>query len=180
MKYTQERIVSDCRDMDFVFFWGHSPSKTGEITQTCLSQWWKCSFMEEGIIFCCAEQYMMYKKAILFGDFRHAYEIINTSEPKRIKELGRLVEGFNEDIWNAHKEQIVMQGNILKFSQNILLREFLINTGDKVLVEASPYDKVWGVGLKKESADICDPEKWKGLNLLGFILMETRDRLRII
>lgn len=177
MKYSIEKLSSDNSVTDFVFFWGHTPAKGGEITQTCLSQWWQCNFMEDSIIFCCAEQYMMYKKALLFEDYEHAYEILKANDPKKIKELGRLVKNFDDDIWNCHKEEIVLQGNILKFSQNSKLKEYLINTGNKILVEASPYDKVWGIGMKKESDEICDPQKWQGQNLLGFVLMETRDRI---
>ena len=179
MKCIFEKMPSELQPDDFIFFWGHTPSKNGEITETCLSQWWQCSFMENGIVFCCAEQYMMYKKAILFDDFEHAIKILNTVEPKKIKELGRQVNNFDEGLWSKHKERIVIQGNILKYSQNVKLRDYLCSTKDKILVEASPYDKIWGVGLKKESANISTPQKWKGLNLLGFILMDVRDRLKI-
>ncbi len=179
MKYTIEKMPSELRSDDFVFFWRATPSKNGEITETCLSQWWQCNFMENEIVFCCAEQYMMYKKAVLFDDYEHAFDILNVSEPKKIKELGRLVNDFDEELWDEHKESIVIQGNILKFSQNKKLRDYLFSTGNKILVEASPYDKIWGIGLKKASTNICNPLKWKGLNLLGFILMDVRDRLKI-
>lgn len=177
MKYSKEKLNSSYSKSDFVFFWGHTPAKNGEITQTCLSQWWKCDFEENGIIFCCAEQYMMYQKALLFEDQEHADEILKAKDPKRIKALGRLVRNFDAEIWDAHKQEIVLQGNILKFSQTPVLKQYLIGTGDKILVEASPYDSIWGIGMQAGSAWICDPQNWKGQNLLGFLLMEARERI---
>ena len=95
------------------------------------------------------EQYMMYKKTELFNDDRTAAEIMSVSDPKQIKALGRKVKNFREEIWNQYKFEIVVRGNILKFSQNKELKEFLLSTNDAVLVEASPYDKVWGGGLNR-------------------------------
>ena len=178
MLYSKERLLEKYPKFDFLFFWSHKPEKDGKITETCLSQWWKCSFVEDDITFCCAEQYMMYKKALLFEDYAIAKEILKQKSQKKIKELGRLVRNFDSKIWDEHKFEIVLKGNILKFSQNPELREYLLSTGKKILVEASPFDTVWGVGLKKESSDICLPQKWKGQNLLGFALMETRDRIQ--
>lgn len=178
MLYSKERLLENYPQFDFVFFWSHKPEKDGKITETCLSQWWKCSFVEDDITFCCAEQYMMYKKALLFEDYAIAKEILKQKSQKKIKELGRLVRNFDNKTWDEHKEEIVLRGNILKFSQNPELKEYLIGTGKKILVEASPYDKIWGVGMKKENDDIYFPQKWKGQNLLGFLLMETRDRMQ--
>ena len=144
MKYNKNQLKSSYPDTDFVFFWGHTPAKSGEITQSCLSQWWKCDFTEGGINFCCAEQYMMYRKALLFEDHEHADDILKTKDPKTIKALGRLVSNFDDKVWNEHKSEIVLQGNICKFSQNPELKAYLIGTGDRILVEASPYDRVWG------------------------------------
>lgn len=121
---------------------------------------------------------MMYKKAVVFEDFEHAQKIISSNDPKEIKEFGRLVRGFDTDKWNEVKHNIVLQGNILKFSQNTELKQFLVGTGDKILVEASPYDKIWGIGMRKNATGILEPKLWKGLNLLGFTLMDARNRLR--
>ena len=178
MKYSREKLSSTYSAEDFVFFWGHTPAKSGEITQSCLSQWWKCDFTEGGINFCCAEQYMMYRKALLFEDHEHADEILKTKDLKTIKALGRLVSNFDDKVWNEHKSEIVLQGNICKFSQNPELKAYLIGTGDRILVEASPYDRVWGIGMRAGSAGICAPQKWKGQNLLGFLLMEVRNIIR--
>lgn len=178
MKYCREKLSSTYSKDNFVFFWGHIPAKSGKITQSCLSQWWKCNFTESGINFCCAEQYMMYKKALLFKDHEHADEILKAKEPKTIKALGRLVNNFDDKVWNEHKAEIVLQGNILKFSQNPKLKAYLIGTGDRILVEASPYDRVWGIGMRAGASGICDPQKWKGQNLLGFLLMEVREMIK--
>lgn len=177
MKYKKSDLKNSYTEEDFIFFWGHTPAKGGMITENCLSQWWKCSFMENGIFFCCAEQYMMYKKALLFEDFEYAYKILKSEEAREIKEYGRLIRNFNDEQWNLHKQEIVVQGNILKFSQNTELREYLKKTGTKILVEASPYDKIWGIGMKKGTEGILNPLNWKGENLLGFSIMETRERV---
>lgn len=176
-KYNINNISSNNTENDFIFFWGHKPAKGGEITESCLSQWWKCNFMENGILFCCAEQYMMYKKALLFEDYEYAQMVLASKEPKEIKEYGRLIRNFNEEKWNLNKQMIVIEGNILKFSQNLDLKEYLQNTATKILVEASPYDKIWGIGMKKGTEGILNPYNWKGENLLGFSIMEVRDRL---
>lgn len=121
---------------------------------------------------------MMYKKALLFDDVTNAELILLHSSPKRIKQLGRGVVGFNESIWNEHKYEIVKQGNILKYSQNKSFLDLLLSTGDKILVEASPYDCIWGIGMGINTIGIDDPRNWKGRNLLGFALTEAKEILR--
>ncbi len=120
---------------------------------------------------------MMYKKALLFEDLSTAEKILQTDDPKKQKALGRKVNGFREDIWNIHKFDIVVKGNLLKFSQNENLKKQLLATEDKILVEGSPYDKIWGVGLKWDDPKILNSANWKGENLLGMALMKTRDIL---
>ena len=88
-----------------------------------------------------------------------------------------MVENFDEETWIAHREAIVLEGSIHKFSQHPDLRTFLLSTGDRVLVEASPVDPIWGIGLAADDPRATDPGKWRGLNLLGFALMKTRDLL---
>lgn len=141
------------------------------------SQWKRCRFYEDGIMFTTAEQYMMYQKAMLFRDFNIAKEILAVDNPKEVKRLGRLVKGFDEKIWDEHKYQIVKRGNLLKFSQSKNLREELMNTGDRILVEASPFDGIWGVKMSAENASIKDPRNWRGQNLLGFALTEVKEVL---
>lgn len=178
MKYDREKLTGVYTENDFCFFWGHTPAKDGLITENCLSQWWKCDFMEDHILFCCSEQYMMYHKALLFADYEYAQKIIVSSDPKEIKEFGRLIRGFDEKRWDENKQNIVLQGNLLKFSQNSELKQFLLETENKILVEASPYDCIWGIGMRKGSEGICEPGSWKGQNLLGFAIMDARDRIR--
>lgn len=139
-----------------------------------LSQWYKSPFEEDGIYFFNAEQYMMYRKAVLFNDEKTAARILRQSDPKKIKALGREVKGFIEEVWGDYKYQIVVQGNLLKFGNNPDLLKLLVNTGDAYLVETSPYDRVWGVGTK--STNIND---WNGQNLLGRALMDVRHILCI-
>ena len=128
-------------------------------------------------IFANCEQYMMFEKAMLFQDFPSARAIIATSNPKEVKRLGRLVRGFDERVWSQHREQIVFQGNYHKFTQNLDFKNYLANSGRKIFVEASPYDKIWGIGLDKSDPAARDPRNWKGLNLLGRAITTVRDKL---
>ena len=139
-----------------------------------LCQWWKSKFVEDNIEYCCCEQYMMYQKAKLFNDEEIANKILNTTEPREQKKLGRLVKNFDEDIWNQHKEKIVYNGNYLKFSQNEDLKEYLCDTYPYELVEANKYDRIWGIGMFSHDPNILDTSKW-GQNLLGKTLMKVRN-----
>lgn len=123
-------------------------------------------------------QYMMAEKARYFRDKKTAEAILQSTSPKEIKELGRKVCNFNTERWNYVKVDIVTTGNIYKFTQNELLRSFLLSTEDKILVEASPDDCIWGIGLPRESPDAFDPERWQGENLLGFTLMTVRHHIQ--
>jgi ribA/ribD-fused uncharacterized protein len=113
----------------------------------------------------------------LFGDEHAAARIRATTDPAKAKALGREVQGFDEQRWTAERFRIVVTGNLAKFGQHPDLREYLRSTGDKVLVEASPEDRVWGIGLAATDARAADPRTWRGQNLLGFALMEVRRRL---
>lgn len=160
---------------EMLLFYGHRVTKA--VTETCLSQWYPCQFEVEGVTYTSAEQYMMAEKAKLFGDEEIRAEILNTDDPRMCKALGRKVKNFDKAVWDKEKEHIVRKGNTKKFLQNSALRNFLLSTGDKVLVEASPTDRVWGIGLGKNNPDALDPQKWRGQNLLGFALMNVRDFL---
>ena len=160
---------------ELLLFYGHKV--TDPVTETCLSQWYPCQFEVDSMKYTSAEQYMMAEKARLFGDEEIRAEILNTSDPRKCKALGRKVRNFDKAVWNKEKEHIVRKGNTKKFLQNSALRSFLLSTGDKVLVEASPTDRVWGIGLGKNNPDALDPQKWRGQNLLGFALMNVRDFL---
>lgn len=163
---------------ELLLFYGHKV--TDPVTETCLSQWYPCQFEVDGVTYTSAEQYMMAEKARLFGDEKIRAEILRTSDPRKCKALGRKVKNFDKAVWDKRKENIVRNGNFEKFMQNSALRSFLLSTGDKVLVEASPTDRVWGIGLGKNNPDALDPKKWRGQNLLGFILMAVRNEMAIL
>lgn len=144
----------------------------------CFSQFYPCSFRIQDNTFCCAEQWMMYSKACLFpGNDDIANKILLLKDPSKIKKLGRDVKGFVDHVWHQERERIVYQGNLAKFSQNPALAKVLLDTGNGVLVEASPDDRIWGVGLAMTDPDIKDASKWRGLNLLGQALMKVREQL---
>ena len=142
------------------------------------SQWFPSDFTsKEGQTFHYAEQYMMYQKAMLFGDAETAQKILEAETPDEQKKLGRLVKNFDKDIWDAHAQEIVYQGNYYKFTQNAHLWEVLQKTGRKELVEAAHYDPVWGIGLKADDPLAADKANWKGKNWLGGALTQLRDQL---
>ncbi|HEY0255035.1 MAG TPA: NADAR family protein, partial [Kofleriaceae bacterium] len=141
------------------------------------SQWYPCAFTVEGVRFNCAEQYMMYGKAKLFGDEEMLNRILAATHPKQHKALGRKVKGFDDKRWTANRETIVAAGSRAKFTQNEELKRVLLATKNTELVEASPYDKIWGIGLSAEDPKAQDPRKWRGQNLLGKILTQLRDEL---
>lgn len=144
-----------------------------------LSQFWKCSFEDEnGVRFSSAEQYMHYRKAVLFGDDERADTILGHGAPLLCKRIGRLVKGYDSRIWDKEKVGIVREGTRLKFSQNGSLMAALLRSGDRKIVEASPSDRIWGIGMSVGSPGINDEKKWKGQNLLGEILTEFRDSCR--
>ena len=163
---------------EFVLFWGHTVSDDGTIGKTCMSQWYPASFEVDGSVYPTAEHYMMAGKARLFNDSEMFEQIINCATPKTAKALGRKVSGFDKEVWENNRMAIVTAGNLAKFTQNGQLREFLLGTGDKVLVEASPYDRIWGIGMGAAHEDAESPEKWRGQNLLGFALMQVRNKIR--
>ncbi|MFN8445997.1 MAG: NADAR family protein [Caldilineaceae bacterium] len=163
--------------LKFLFFWGHHPNVDGNIGKGCLSQWWPAAFTGDGITYPTAEHFMMAEKARLFGDDVALQEILNASSPGTAKSVGRGVQGFEDAIWSDRRFAIVVRGNQAKFAQNPPLKEFLRNTGNRVLVEASPQDRIWGIGLAEDDARVTNPEQWLGLNLLGFALMKVRSLL---
>lgn len=142
-----------------------------------LSNWYISDFEIKGVRFNCVEQFMMYCKAKLFGDESTAMKILEAPHPRVQKALGRAVVGFDDEKWVARRRQIVEYGCYAKFSQNEALRGVLLTTGDTLLVEASPYDRIWGIGLAANDPRALDPSKWKGQNLLGQALTQVRERL---
>lgn len=142
------------------------------------SQWYRCSFSVNEQTFMCAEQYMMHGKALLFGDAAIAEEILTASHPKQHKALGRRVANFDDVVWKREREAIVMAGSRAKFTQNPELKALLLATAGTTLVEASPYDRIWGIGLAATNPKAQDPATWRGQNLLGKILTRLRDELQ--
>lgn len=151
----------------YIFFW-----------DGIFSQWYPCQFTIDGIKYNCAEQYMMAAKAKLFGDFESLQAIMMTSEPARQKILGRLVRNFDKERWEMVALEIVTEGNYAKFTQSKTLKDQLLRTDDKIIVEASPYDTIWGIGLDEDDPDRFDESKWKGTNWLGIAIMNARKRIR--
>lgn len=161
----------------YLFFWGHQPSKDGSITKTCFSQWWLEDFVVEDITYPSAEHWMMACKARLFNDNEVLEKVLQSKSPPEAKKLGRQVKKFMPATWDNHKYEFVKQGNLHKFGQNQALLAFLLQTNDRIIVEASPVDDIWGIGMAADDPAIENPLQWKGENLLGFALMEVRDIL---
>lgn len=138
------------------------------------SQWYPSKFVIDKIKYTCAEQYMMYKKALLFNDLQTANAILKTNQPKQQKALGRKVKNFNEQKWNNEAKNIVYNGNKAKFTQNKDLNKLLQETLGLILVEASPTDRIWGIGLGKDDPNRFDETKWLGKNWLGYTLTKVR------
>ena len=181
MTYSTEwlltQLAQDAR-VKYLFFWGDQPSRDGAITKSCLSQWWLADFVVAGITYRSTEHWMMAEKARLFGDEKILAEILAAKSPAEAKKLGREIQDFEPETWEAHKVEIVLAGNLHKFGQHPNLARFLLSTNDRVLVEASPVDTIWGIGLSADAPDAENPARWQGPNLLEFALMEVRDQLR--
>ncbi|WP_068621258.1 NADAR family protein [Paenibacillus tuaregi] len=161
----------------YVFFWGHTPPKDGGVDKSCFSQWWMSPFEVDGTLYSCAEQFMMAEKARLFGDEEMLEAILKAKHPKEMKAYGRAVRNFDKNIWDKECYGIVLRGSLAKFSQNEELGRYLRSTKNRILVEASPRDRIWGIGMGQSNPDAENPVKWRGRNLLGFALSEARDEL---
>lgn len=161
--------------LSYVFFWGEN------YENGFLSNWLPCKFIVDNVEYWCTEQYMMAKKAELFGDSEVQSEIMSSKNQKEIKDLGRKVHNFDSELWDKNKIKIVYEGNLAKFSQNESLKVKLLNTCDGILAEASPYDKIWGIGRSVKDGEIIkNPNNWVGQNLLGFTLMDVREALKTL
>ncbi len=163
---------------DFLLFWGHTQKQEEVIDKSCFSQWFPSPFTIDGVTYRTAEHWMMVQKALLFNDHDIAEKVIAAEKPASAKSLGRQVKNFSAETWDRLACSIVVEGNKHKFSQHDRLKEYLLQTGNKTLVEASPTDTIWGIGLPQDAKDATNPFKWRGTNLLGFALMEVRDFLK--
>ncbi|WP_216589199.1 NADAR family protein [Streptomyces brasiliscabiei] len=171
-----EAVRSGAR-IKYLHFWGHRPLPDGRIGASCLSQWWPSPFTVDGVEYATAEHWMMASKARLFGDTEAERKAVAAAGPAQAKKIGRLVRGFDDAVWERERFAVVAEGSFHKFAADADLRAFLLGTGDRVLVEASPLDRVWGIGLAADDERASDPARWRGPNLLGFALMAARDRL---
>ncbi|MEV5148920.1 NADAR family protein [Streptomyces sp. NPDC052727] len=161
----------------YLHFWGHRPRPDSRIGPSCLSQWWPSPFVVDGVRYATAEHWMMAGKARLFGDAEAERRVLAAEHPAEAKKAGRLVRDFDEAVWARERFRLVVEGSVHKFAADDDLGMFLLGTGERVLVEASPVDRIWGIGLAADDEAASDPERWRGLNLLGFALMEARERL---
>ncbi|GGH57319.1 hypothetical protein GCM10008014_28860 [Paenibacillus silvae] len=152
----------------FTFFW-HTASP--------FSQWHPADFIVNGLQYTSAEQYMMHQKALLFGDLKIAEQIMSTNSASVQKKLGRQVKGFDQTVWEAECQRIVYEGNQAKFTQNEELLAALLATRGTTLVEASPDDRIWGVGLAEDNPRIRNRSTWRGTNWLGEILTRLREEI---
>ncbi|MFJ5307700.1 NADAR family protein [Streptomyces sp. NPDC088350] len=178
---SQEALIREVRAgtrVKYLRFWGHRPHPDGRVGASCLSQWWPSPFSVAGVTYATAEHWMMAGKARLFGDEDALARVLAAGHPSLAKKAGRLVRGFDEETWTRERFGIVVEGSVHKFAADAELRAYLLGTGERVLVEASPVDRVWGIGLAADDPAAEDPERWRGPNLLGFALMEARGRLR--
>ncbi|MFF7244046.1 NADAR family protein [Embleya sp. NPDC008237] len=160
----------------YVFFWGHREPREG-VDSSCLSQWYPSPFTVDAVTYRTAEHWMMAGKARMFGDEDAERRVVAAAHPKTAKTIGRQVRGFDERRWVDERFELIVRGNVAKFGQHPAMGAFLLGTGQRVLVEASPLDRIWGIGLAADDERAGNPELWRGSNLLGFALMEARARL---
>lgn len=162
----------------YLYFWGHRPRRDQYPGPGCLSQWWDASpFTVAGVRYATAEHWMMVHKARLFEDEAARERVLAAASPGEAKKAGRTVRGFIDEVWTEHRLGIVTRGSVHKFGQDEALRGYLLGTGERVLVEASPLDRIWGIGLAADDPRAADPATWRGLNLLGEALMAARAEL---
>lgn len=157
--------------MNIVCF--HNPDEENGV----FSNWYLSRFTLDGRVFSSVEQYMMYSKAVLFGDMKTARKILSSDDPARIKAYGRLVSPYDDRKWSSVRESVVYEGLRAKFSQNPDNAALLLSTGDSILAECAVRDRIWGIGLSIDDPARFDRTQWRGRNLLGYTLMRVRDTL---
>ena len=157
-----------------IYFYGHKVDSK----YPYLSNFYKSTFIDDdNISYYCSEQYLMAQKALLMNDYDIYEKILQAETPIQCKKLGRKVKNWNQQLWNKNKCEIMFSALYYKFSQNYKLKQKLLATGDSILAEASPYDRIWGIGLSLEDAK--SGKQWRGENLLGKLLMKVRDSLKL-
>ncbi len=163
--------MDEINNEQFTFFWGQSDN------WRCFSQWFSCEFTLNNVSFNCAEQAMMFSKARMFHDYEIADKIMKTNSPADHKKLGRKVKGFDKKSWDQIARRLVYIINLAKFTQNPTCLDVLLQTIGTTLVEASPYDKIWGIGLAADNPAALDRSRWLGENWLGEVLTSIRDNI---
>lgn len=141
------------------------------------SNWYPSRFTVDDVEYNCGEQYMMAEKARQSGDAASLAKIMNSTDPREMKDLGRGVTGFSAQRWSDTCEDIMYRGLLCKFSQNIPMKKWLLDTGDAIIAEAAHYDSIWGIGLRSSDPRALSQKTWLGKNLLGKILMRVRKEL---
>ncbi|BFZ16798.1 hypothetical protein BsWGS_19837 [Bradybaena similaris] len=166
-KTSAKTAESEGQESYFFFYGNKSP----------FSQHYPVKFSVDGVVYNCAEQYMMYSKAALFKDEGMKQKIMSTDDPVKQKKFGRQVQNFEKDVWNKAAVEVVKTASKAKFDQNEELRKQLFGTYPKVLVEASPRDRIWGIGLGASNPKALNKANWRGRNKLGYTLTEVRNEL---
>lgn len=170
----------DLRDIHYIPFWGGVPDIKGVLDDSCLSNWFYRDMVYQGQTFLTAEHAMMWSKAKFFNDHDAMQRILKVKTPREAKMIGREVRNFNQHRWTEESYQIVADVVRAKFlsAGNEDLKAYLLNFPDNtIFIEASPYDKIWGVGMDRNHANIFNPDQWLGDNKLGFILTELHRTL---
>lgn len=162
-----KKEIQDGKKFEYVFFYG-----------TCLSNWYSARFTIDEIEYYNSEQWMMAEKARTFDDMQTLEKILREDDPRKVKALGRSVSNYKDDVWCQCRFEKVYRGVFEKFNQNEKLKKYLLETGDKIIVEASPSDKIWGIGRGEYESGLTNVHTWRGENLLGFLLMKVRENLR--
>lgn len=171
-----KEYIQKGNSFNYLFFWGHRQKLDNTINKSCFSQWFPKGFSIDEVYYPTAEHYMMVEKARLF-DVSMVDKILEAKSAKEVKALGRKVKKFDEKKWTEGSFDIVVRGNKAKFTQHEDLKSYLLSTSDKIIVEASPYDKVWGIGMLGNDKMATNPLAWRGLNKLGFALMVVRNEI---
>lgn len=166
--------VSEGFQPEFVFFWGHGP---GDET-ACLSNFYQAPFEVDGQRYFTSEQFFMAEKARTFGDDASLSRIMATYNPGLAKSIGRHVSGYDDDVWSEKRVGVMARGLAAKFGQNQELGDYLRSLDGKIIVEDSPHDRVWGIGMRHFGPNARDVGMWRGRNLLGFTLMHVRDTMK--
>lgn len=167
-----DRLRIGNTETDAIFFY-----RVGD-AYGAFSNWAPTPFTVDGVSFSTAEQYIMYRKCLTFGDTVTAEKLLSSDSPREQKALGREAAGYIDSVWAGIRQTVAIRGLYAKFSQDAELKRLLLGTGDAVLVECTSNDRIWACGLDRDDDDRLSADRWKGQNILGFALMEVRNMLR--